>query len=1121
VTPERAAASLSASEIVEASAGTGKTREVVERLVDAIAAGGAIEQIVAVTFTDAAAGQMKLRVRERLDRRARSAIAPAERQRLIHALQQLDKAFIGTIHSLCSFILHRYPVEAGVDPAFQELADSDAQRMFARLFRRWIEGRLANPSPVLKRCFLRLSVSTEEGRDPLRAIRDTAWRLIEWRDHPAPWEARSFDRATLMAPVLDRARRLIDLRARCARPTYDALYQSLRPVADFLERLDRAADLGAADEDAIEAELLQLPRTLRFFRKGSGNFARDVPRETVVQMWEELKASIGLFKQESDADFAAGLRDELWQLAPLYEREKQSAGRLDFNDLLISTARLLRENATVRAELQQQWSRILVDEFQDTDPLQAEILLLLAADDPAATEWRAITPAAGKLFLAGDPKQSIYRFRRADIRTYTSIIADLVRRGVSTRQLPVSRRSTAAIQAFVNAAFGDGGIPDYLPLTGGPEAPATQPSIVALPIPEPYSEAAEKITKKAIDACSPRAVAAFVDWLVNESRWQVRDRPESDRRRAIEAKDICVLFRRFTSFGEDLTRKYARALEARSIDHTVVGSKSFHTREEIGTLRTALRAIEWPDDALSVFAVLHGGLFAIPDGTLLKFRARFGSFHPFLALPDDLDLEFAPVRDVLALLADLHRQRNQRLIADTLNDLLKAARAHAGFAFRVGGERVLANVYRLLDLARSFEVTSATSFRSFVEYLEEEAASGAAAEATVLEQDLPGVKLMTVHKAKGLEFPVVILADLTCKLTGVDGGDRWINSEQGICAQRLLGCAPAQLIEHRDEEAEEDRHEAGRVAYVAATRAWDLLVVCANGEEVPEESWLGPLYPALYPARDRWRVAGKSPGCPPFADRTVLNRPDSIREELSVKPGLHYARAGGGAVTWFDPALLRLAEKEPDALVNEQLLKGTPEQVRAGKQRYREWAGQRAKTIETGAQPAFRIVAATESDAACEASPPAIVTAASPPRPVGGRNFGKLVHAVLQRVSPGVPLDRVDAIARAQARRFRVREDEIEWAVQAVACALNLPVFQAAAAAVRCHREYPLTLRLEDGRIIEGVIDLAFTDGHRWTIVDFKTGPADDHRYRRQLGLYASALNQFTGKPVEAVLVEI
>ena len=213
----------------------------------------------------------------------------------------------------------------------------------------------------------------------------------------------------------------------------------------------------------------------------------------------------------------------------------------------------------------------------------------------------------------------------------------------------------------------------------------------------------------------------------------------------------------------------------------------------------------------------------------------------------------------------MHRLRNYRPIADTIHGLLEATRAHAGFAFRKGGERVLANVYRLTDLARSFEVSgAATSFRAFVEYLESEYDGSDTSEAPVLEQEGGGVQLMTVHKAKGLEFPVVILADLTAKLTGPQGADRTSDPERRLCAQRLLWCAPWELLDAAETEAKADEEEALRVAYVAATRARDLLVVAAIGEEERAGGWLSPLHDALYPPKDGWRVAAAAPGCPQF-----------------------------------------------------------------------------------------------------------------------------------------------------------------------------------------------------------------------------------------------------------------
>ena len=307
------------------------------------------------------------------------------------------------------------------------------------------------------------------------------------------------------------------------------------------------------------------------------------------------------------------LRDELWQCVALYEDAKRRAGVLDFTDLLIKARDLLR-NPKARDWFREQYDCLFIDEFQDTDPLQAEILLTMASNDCDCSDWRTLTPAAGKLFVVGDPKQSIYRFRRADVGLYRDVRESLGGCGVARDELQSSHRSLAPIQAFVNAAF-DETIPDYLPLTGGRPQFAGQPAVLALPMPAPYGT--QNMSKAAIEKCSPQTVAAFVEWLVEKSGWSVEDRGSL---RPVREGDVCLLFRRFTSNGEDLAQEYVRALEARGIEHVLVGSKSFHQREEVESLRTALRAIEWPDDELSVYATLRT-FFGVLDETLIRLRA--------------------------------------------------------------------------------------------------------------------------------------------------------------------------------------------------------------------------------------------------------------------------------------------------------------------------------------------------------------------------------------------------------------------------------------------------------------------------------------------------------------------
>src|SRR5262249_30745143 len=236
----------------------------------------------------------------------------------------------------------------------------------------------------------------------------------------------------------------------------------------------------------------------------------------------------------------------------------------------------------------------------------------------------------------------------------------------------------------------------------------SQPSVVVLPVPKPYARNGPlRASGKAIDESLPDAVGAFIAWMVEKSGWTVAERQADGAERpvAVQPRHVAVLFRRFVSFGQDMTRKYVDALEARGVPHLLVGGKAFHGREEVETIRAALAAIEWPDDELSVFAALKGSLFAIDDELLLEYRHRFRPlpFHPYripkelggnsggdLALSGDSIAHLMPIADALRLLQDLHGKRNYRPVADTIGRLLTDTRAHVGFILRPAGEQALA-----------------------------------------------------------------------------------------------------------------------------------------------------------------------------------------------------------------------------------------------------------------------------------------------------------------------------------------------------------------------------------------------------------------------------------------------
>src|SRR5207244_8913107 len=225
-------------------------------------------------------------------------------------------------------------------------------------------------------------------------------------------------------------------------------------------------------------------------------------------------------------------------------------------------------------ELQRRFTHLFVDEFQDTDPLQAEILLLLATDDPTVDDWRRARAVPGKLFIVGDPKQSIYRCRRADVALYEEVKRRVVDAGGALVELTTSFRAVPEIQEVVNAAFAarlDGGSQArYVPLAPFRSGVESQPALVALPVPAPYGKFRTIVHWK-IEECLPDAVAAFVEWLVRESGWTRTEREPPAERVPLRPRPVCLLFRRFRSFRTDVTHPYVHALEARPLPHLPAG----------------------------------------------------------------------------------------------------------------------------------------------------------------------------------------------------------------------------------------------------------------------------------------------------------------------------------------------------------------------------------------------------------------------------------------------------------------------------------------------------------------------------------------------------------------------
>jgi len=1144
---ERIRTSLEESLLVEAAAGTGKTTELIRRIVAVLRTGaGRVENLVAVTFTQKAAGELKLRLRADLDQaliEARqgtaggSAAAEAEVERLESAIAHLEEARVGTIHSFCADLLRERPVEAGVDPDFRELAEGEQERLFRRAFRNWLEAKLSEASTVVRRALERLAQGEPEtsGQSPTEALYVATREFAEYRDYDRPWEQRPFSREEEIERLLDEAVVLAELSTRCT-DRNDNLFVALEPVREFAEYIHRERATGARfDSDRWEARLLRLARQLKKGGKGAGKeFAPGLPRRQVVDQRGAFLQRLGQFNTAASADLAARLQGEMGDLLGTYDRLKRASGGLDFMDLLLKARALVRDHTAVRQHLQRRFTHIFVDEFQDTDPLQAEILLLLAAEDSAESDWLEATPARGKLFVVGDPKQSVYRFRRADVMLYQEVRERLAGRGVPVLYLTRSFRAPAPLQQALNFAFAEeiredrlSGQPRYVPLEPSEDrTPVSgQPHLVALPVPEPYSEYGN-ITKKAIEASLPKAVAAFVDWLLNKSGWQVHDPEDPEYRRLVpvEARHVALLFRRFVSWGDDVTREYRHALEAREVQHFTVGATALHTREEIETLRVALAAIEWPDDELSVFATLKGPPFAVPDSLLLRYRELAGGWRPLRPPPEKLPADLEPVAVALETLGRLHRRRNWRPLVATVAELLEVTRSPAGLALRPAGHQALANVNRLCEEARSFESSGGISFRAFVEDLEAQAEREARSESLVFEEGAEGVRLITVHKAKGLEFPVVILADLTARLARE--ATRYTDGRQRLCAQKLAGCEPWDLLDHRQEETARDQAEGVRVAYVAATRARDLLVVTAVGESKYQGGWLEPLNRSLYPDLGRWRQSQPAPGCPAFGKATALAgyEDDALLERL-VRPGLHAVPGAEHDAVWWDPQQLELDVQGSFGLRQEVLLRPS-EQSAEGEKQYADWKAERKRTLEGGSQPEFEVTTATQAPALpagfeCPIALQMVDRRSERPQ---GRRFGTLVHTALRDVSLRGTMQDIERLVRFHGRVLGATSAELSAAANAVSSALAHPVLKRVRAAPEHRREFPLSVLLDSGQLVEGVLDLAFLEDGVWTVVDFKTDaevPTRRPHYERQLKWYALGLASLSGLPVRGILLAV
>jgi len=1078
--------------LVEAGAGTGKTTVLVDRIVSNLASGIPFERIVAITFTEKAAGELRLRVREKLEK-----LVGTEEHRdgpLREALRSIDRAEIGTIHGFASRLVRERPVEVGVDPGFV-VADTLTRTILLKdAWDEWFREELSRDAVPALGAVRRLGTRPER-------VRDLAFELVTHRD-------------------------LVDLAPEPgAHPDVRPLLDSFKGGANALSRLaaegctsedDRGAEavrsFAAAVDDARFVPEHALPSyLLREVRPGPG------PRTGSKANWdsdtldEARRIATALREQQSDAlseaghHAAAGLLRWLTGFIDRFQSVKRERGFLDFDDLLIEARNLLRDNREVRRHFKRSFDRILIDEFQDTDPLQCEIAFFLAErEDAFETRWQDVDLEPGKLFIVGDPKQSIYRFRRADIEVYEEAKRVIERSagsgpGGGVLTLTQNFRTRPAIVSELNETFAPTMVspegerryqPDYEPLTAFRASDTRGPGVVLLDPPPGLLDSLDDGPRGRSSADLRRTaeastVAAFVRKLIDDPAERVWDRA-TDAWRRVRLSDIAVLFRTGTALEH-----YENAFEAHGLDYRIAGGKRYYARREVRELSTVLAAVEDPHDAVAVVGALRTPFFGVPDDAIVLHRHRTGGLSYLQKTEGDPRVE-----EAFALLRNLHHARDTERTPQVIERLFALTGILELYLMKPSGEQRHANLRKVVELATSLGEQELLSFGGFARWLDDVTSlTPEEAESPLSEEGDEFVRMMTIHKSKGLEFHVTVLADLAGRPR--HGSPFITDREAGELSLRIGGrdSGIETANDPRLRELERKREEAERIRllYVGTTRARDLLII-------------------------PWFVTGKK-GSIPLTDLGVLPERANRAVQWPDAPG------GGGTVAIDTSHLER--ERPAPAPVRidlEAALRADPTATAASREK-RMW---RERLDRLPAATDSGLVYRTPSSLANHAAGEVDRTAEPAEAPlVAGADVGTLVHAVLQWIDLSDPGD-IEALTTALARTEGLPEEAVEDAAALVRRALDTPTLRRAARARRVLREAPFCVK-EGNTFTEGKIDLVFEDEDGLVVADYKTdlippaGPSGlARRYAKQAEAYADAVARVSGRrPTEILLLAL
>ncbi len=1120
-TPQQTAAitARGVSVALSAGAGCGKTFVLTQRFLAHLEPGpdqAELRSLAAITFTDRAAREMRDRIRSACQQRLEQC-ADGDVEHWLGILRGLDAARISTIHSFCTGLLRTHAVEAQLDPRFAVLEPALADTLREEAAKTTLHRLLIAEDPDAEAYVLRFGlertqellaslvaqrfrVDWSQPHDPTTEELAQRW-LTAWSTETVPKLAKKVREAACVPAVLELLSQHV--------PTHAAMRERCLTV---VERLSPATEW----TDPL-AELTVLREAAKVQGGGGKSaWASEEIYDAVSGHFKDLRAQIDKVIEKLDIDpedvtLAAelacqGLRLTRQAVAE-YEARKKTASALDFDDLLLRARDVLRDHPSVRERLGAGLRLLMVDEFQDTDPVQAEIVRMLCG--------AALT--RGKLFLVGDVKQSIYRFRRADPTVFVELRKEIPTAGQLS--LTTNFRSQPEILRFVNFVFYRKFQPHYEPLVPfDPVQLSPKPTIEFLFADRDAENARTGDTEEEPDdEDDPNAAqlrAREADWMARRlanmladptPRIRTKD-PTTGRTtlRRVEPGDIVILFRALTHVSV-----YENALRDYGLNYYLVGGKTFYSQQEVFDLLNLCRCLDDPDDVVALIGVLRSPFFGFNDDTLQTLRPDDGNWWNRLQTPPAANLPAAQlerVRFAGETLAWLRNQKDRLPITELLHAALERTGYDAALLAEFLGRRKVANLRKLIDQAATFDRAETFTLRDFVHRLQTSVLAETDEEfATTLPESGEVIRLMSVHQSKGLEFPVVVVADIN-RYGKAPGNAAYLHSDWGALVR-----IPKEFGEERPhlglqmltiEEQDADLDETLRLFYVALTRAADHLILSAGTdlERTPKSPWMRLLAEQFHldtglPRHDAILGSyGSADGpqsipdvtahkAPPKAER-VSHQRDTI-PLTEIYP--NYTQAV--PLPWPESARTILPDDTAPRWWNVSQLEALAEIMYPTEAK--PWTRQRGNN-----EP---VIAASD--------------------------LGTLVHAVLERCDFARPESWPDEIAPAARRaRMMLTPEMHDAAAQLLENLEASGVMREISTATTILREvefvYPFT-RSSNGEvcnIITGTCDLIYrTAAGEWKLIDFKTGLFDPKSsdaalatpYRWQLALYAWAFRDW------------